>query len=208
MRAMTSKNLAEVVIEVSRDDCQVINSLSDAGCDVDRLSVRQDRTLHSIKPKDGCNLAQLFSSKYVKLRTTSKGEIWAESCSCKACAFFSKLPFVEIIGSATIGKKIIQVRAVVPSKSDLRMLRSSLRNSGLEYRFLNEKPFVHREMTPKERNLIEMALKKNFFDCENRTSLTELANLVGVSPSSLSESIRRGTKKAVVFYLERTGGRE
>ncbi len=208
MRTMTSKNLTEIVIEASRDDCQVINSLSEAGCEVDRLSVREDRTLHSIKPKDSCNLSQLFSSKYIKLRTTSKGEIWAESCSCKACAFFSKLPFVEIIGSTSVGKRTLQVRAVVPSKSDLRLLRSSLRNSGLEYRILNEKSFVHREMTLKERNLIEMALKKNFFDCENRTSLTELAKMVGVSPSSLSESLRRGTKKAVVFYLERTGGQE
>ncbi len=205
MIPMASKFMTEVVLELVRDDCLVVNALPGIECTIDRLSVRPDRTLHSIKAANVCDIVSVLSSQYIKTRSTKKGEVWAESCSCKACALFSRLPFVEIVGSATIGTKMLQIRIVVPTKADLRLLKSHLKDSEIEYRIVSENPLLHKQMTEKEKKFIEVALEKNYFECDDRMSLTELAKIVGVSPSSLSESIRRGTKKAILFYLERNG---
>lgn len=200
---MTSKCLMEVVLEIERDDCLVVDALSGHDCSIERLSVRIDKTLHAIQPKNGCDVGELLTTQCIKTRTTKKGAVWAESSSCSACSFFSRMSFVDIIGSATVGRKRLQARLIVPSRSDLRLLRYHLKNSGLDYEIISEKPFVHKEMTDKEKNILDIALRRNYFDCENRMSLTDLAESLGVSPSSLSELIRRATKKAVVFYLER-----
>lgn len=204
MSEMTSKSLIQAVVRIKRDDCQVTNALSGEDCYVEHLALCIDHhTLHSVKPKNGCGVAPTLLSKGVKSRTIKNGEVWVESESCYACTFLSELSFVEISGCIVKGENMLQVTLIVPSLSDLRLLKRRLANSGLEYDILSTVSLAHKSMTLKERRVLELALTKHYFDCEDRTSLTELAQIIGVSPSSLSELIRRGTKKAVTFYLER-----
>lgn len=204
MLEMTSKSLMQVVVRIERDDCPVANALSGADCYVEHLALCTDHhTLHSVKPRNGCEVTPTLLSKSIKSRTIKNGEVWVESKSCSACTFLSGLSFVEIVGCIVNGEKMLQVTMIVPSLSDLRLLKRRLANSGLDYDIMDTVSFANKSMTIKERRALEFALTRHYFDCEDRTSLTELAQIIGVSPSSLSELIRRGTKKAVTFYLER-----
>lgn len=204
MPTMTTKSLVQAVVRIERDDCQVVNALAGADYYLEHLALCTDNhTLHSVKPKNGCEVVPTFLSNSIKSRTTKNGEVWIKSKSCGACSFLSDLSFVEIAGCIVDQDRFLQVTLIVPSLSDLRLLKRKLANSGMEHAILDTVPFSHKEMTVKERKVLELALIRNYFDCENRTSLTDLAHLMGVSPSSLSELIRRGTKKAVTFYLER-----
>lgn len=201
---MTTKSLMQAVVRIERDDCPVANALEGADCFVEHLALCTDNhTLHSVKPQNGCDRTPTLLSKSIKARTIKNGEVWVESQSCSACSFLSSLSFVDISGCVFSGEKILQVTLIVPSLSDLRLLKRKLANSGLNYTIVDTSAFAHKSMTTKERNALELALTKRYFDCQDRTSLTELAQAIGVSPSSLSELIRRGTKKAVMFYLER-----
>ncbi|MEM3313443.1 MAG: helix-turn-helix domain-containing protein, partial [Thermoplasmatales archaeon] len=84
---------------------------------------------------------------------------------------------------------------------DLKLFKKELENSGLKYTILSISPFVHQELTQKERYALEEALKRGYFDIEGRISLTELSHFLGVTPASLSELLRRGLKKTVSNYL-------
>lgn len=201
---MTSKSLMQAVVKIEREDCPVTKALAGGDCYVEHLGLRTDQhTLHSIGPKNGVDVATTVLSKSIKSRTMRNGEVWIESKSCSACSFLSGLSFVEITGCVVDGEKTLQVTMVVPSLSDLRLLKRKLADSGLDYAVVDTASFEHKKMTSRERDALELALTNRYFECQDRTSLTELAHIVGISPSSLSELIRRGTKKAVMFYLKR-----
>lgn len=201
---MTSKSPIQVVVGIERDDCPVAQSMAGADCYAEHLAFRTDNhTLHSVKPKNGSDIMPVILSNDIKMRTIKNGEIWVETKSCSACSFLSELSLVDITGCVVTGEKTLQVTIIVPSLSDLRLLKRRLENSGLNYSIIKTAPFTHKGMTPREREALELALEKNYFDCRDRTSLTELAQIIGISPSSLSELLRRGIRKAVGFYLER-----
>lgn len=201
---MTSKSLMQAVVKIERDDCPVTNALSGADCYVEHLALCADQhTLHSVKPLNSCDTAPTILSKSIKSRTIKNGEVWVESKSCSVCSFLSSLSFVHINGCIVNGENMMQVTLIVPSLSDLRLLKHKLADSGLEYDIEETSSFAHKGMTKRERDALEFALAKRYFDCQDRTSLTELAQSIGISPSSLSELLRRGTKKAVTYYLER-----
>ncbi|MEM0127261.1 MAG: helix-turn-helix domain-containing protein [Thermoplasmatales archaeon] len=198
---MPTKTALEVVAEIEREDCIVTNALADVNCSIVRLLMRPDYTLHRVKPTESCDPIDVSRLKNLKLRRVGNGAFWIESPSCSVCNLLSRIHFVNPIGTHSIGKNHVQVRFLVASRGDLKLFKKELDNSGLKYTILSISPFVHQELTQKERYALEEALKRGYFDIEGRISLTELSHFLGVTPASLSELLRRGLKKTVSNYL-------
>lgn len=198
---MASKCPIEVELKIARKDCMLENLLSGIDCQIERLVVRKDRVLHRVTPGNGFDIEAKLRSRNFDCRRTRNGTLWVESRSCRGCSFFSSIPFLEILGITSQGTGWLKVKALLPSLSSLRSLRARLRQAALEFQIYSVKPFSHKEMTKRERETLEIALKMNYFEFENRSTLSGLAEQMGVSKSSLSETLRRGTKKAVVQYL-------
>lgn len=198
---MTSKCPVEVFLHVSRLDCKLENVLDGVDCRIERLAVRTDRVLHRVTPNNGEDIEAILRARNFETRRTRNGMVWVESPSCRVCSFFSTIPFVEVIGTNSAVPGSLAVKALLPSMSSLRYLKARLREASLDFRVSSVKPFSHREVTPREREALEFALERNYFDFENRSTLTGLAKQLCVSKSALSETLRRGTKKAVVQYL-------
>ncbi|MGC8645149.1 MAG: helix-turn-helix domain-containing protein [Thermoplasmata archaeon] len=198
---MPTKTALEVVVEIERQDCQVTNALADVDCTIVRLIMRPDYTLHRVKPTDTCDPIDVSKLKGLKLRRVGNGTFWIESASCSVCNLLSKTQFVNPLGTHSIGRNHVQVRFLVASRGDLKLFKKEMDDAGLSYTIISISPFVHQELTQKEKYALEQALKRGYFDIEGRISLTELSHFLGVTPASLSELLRRGLKKTVSNYL-------
>lgn len=198
---LASKCPIEVFLEVRRHDCVLENVLAGVDCQIERLAVRENTVLHRVTPNNGEDIEAILRSKKFETRRTRNGAVWVESSSCRACQFFPSMPFMEVLGTASLHRNRLMVNALLPSLSSLRVLKRKLTEKGMDFQIAEVKPFSHMEMTRRERETLEFALKRRYFDCENRNTLSDIAEQMGVSKSSLSETLRRGTKKAVLYYL-------
>ena len=202
MRSMTSTHLTALVLNVWTESCPLRRALEGAECTIEHISMRPGQTLHRIKYSENCEIPLILKRNHIRIRKAKRGEIWAESKSCNACSFVSKFPFLKVTGTDVLDKNELQIRATVPSLRDLKNLKFRLKRSSLKYEFVTETASVQRDLTKREKDALYIALQNNYFECENRTSLTSLARIVGISASSLSDLIRRGTKRAVMRYLD------
>lgn len=58
-----------------------------------------------------------------------------------------------------------------------------------------------RFLTPRQEQILEIAMDKGFFEFPRRITLRDLAAEVGVKPATLSELLRRAQKRALTDYL-------
>ncbi|MCS7121308.1 MAG: helix-turn-helix domain-containing protein [Archaeoglobaceae archaeon] len=83
----------------------------------------------------------------------------------------------------------------------LEILRA-LDNSRIDYEVVYKgKLESEREITFREEEILKIALEKGFFDYPKRIKLEDLANELEISPSTLSEIVRRGLKKILQKYF-------
>ncbi len=196
------KGQVEVILEVVRDDCAVTNALPNDGCQVERLTIGSGRTLHKVIAADKESVLTTLITANLKAKRAGDNSIWVESGSCSACSFFSKT-FSNVLGSRSTGKKSIQYRILLPSPGDLKVLEKQMKAAGIEYDVVSVIPYLHQDLTQREREILSIAMEKGYFEDNGRTSLTELSKVIGISPSSLSEILRRSLKKSVNFYMDR-----
>lgn len=62
---------------------------------------------------------------------------------------------------------------------------------------------INDELTCRQREVLRTAFQLGYFDVPKRISLKELSDIVGVSPSSVDEIIKRAEKKILSHYLLR-----
>jgi predicted DNA binding protein len=83
-------------------------------------------------------------------------------------------------------------KVLVRSRTDLKKSVKQIRLGGIPVSVVDVKPAVSNNgLTRRQRRLLEMAYQKGFFDVPRRTTLRLLATELGVSPSTLMESLRR-----------------
>lgn len=205
MRRISTKGLkhgpVEAIIEVVRDDCVLDEALPNGNCSIERLAVGPKRTLHKVVCHDNEEeVKRNLASRGLKYRNAGTGAIWVEGGSCTACDFFSS-SFSGVLGTRTLQHRKIQYRILLPSARELRTLEASMKSIGLDYELLAVIPYVHQELTERQREILMIAMEQGYFEDNSRTSLTKLAEIIGLSPSSLSEIMRRSLKKSVNFYF-------
>ncbi|MEM0156191.1 MAG: helix-turn-helix domain-containing protein [Thermoplasmataceae archaeon] len=192
----------EAVIEVIREDCAISRALSDANCHTERINIGPNTTVHKISfDGDGLDIKSCLTRRKIKYRNGGVNSLWAEVDSCSTCAFFAK-SFAAILGTRSLGNNTVQYRVLLPSMKDLKTLESNLKKEGIDYNSINVYPYVHQELTERQRSILRIAMEHGYFDEDNRTSLTELAERLDMAPSSLSEILRRSMKKVVMFYFD------
>ena len=68
---------------------------------------------------------------------------------------------------------------------------------------LNDRPL---DLTDEQREAIELALERGYFEVPRRATLSDLAAELGVSQQAISERLRRGTNKVMRALVEGTFG--
>ena len=193
----------EALLDVKRSDCLVVNAFADQCNTIEHLSLGEDRTIHRVTLLKGRE--DTFSRLHVeevRLKRINDGTTWVEANSCAACAFFSRLPFANIVGISISGRKSVQFRILAPSRSDFSLMKSRMRDEQIEFNVLSVTTGGRKELTCRQRAIMQTAIQLRYFENRNRISLTDLAEVIGVSPSTLSEIIRRSVKKTISYYFD------
>lgn len=92
---------------------------------------------------------------------------------------------------------------IAPSFGEFRGILEDLEGRGVEFRVRRVERLRGGRgvLTRRQERVLWYALVLGYFDYPRRIKTAELARVLGVSPSSLSEIIRRGVKRLLESYF-------
>ena len=193
----------ELTVEVERTDCLVTNLVFSKlqNASVGRLVIGSETSLHKVD----YNQLQEFITEFRKIaksvRQISKETAWVESESCTACKFFASIN-MPIIGSRTVDKERVIFRLMAQSKKTADRLMREMTEVGLKPKIVDITESESMEVTDREKEVLLYAFNHGYFEQDRGSSVTELADGLEVSPSSLSDVMRRALRKIVMEYLK------
>ena len=89
-------------------------------------------------------------------------------------------------------------KVLTPNRAVLRKIIKEIRTAGVNISVEGVKPLISsKALTRKQRELLEIAYRKGFFDVPRRVTLAQLAGELGVSRSTLMESLRRAEARVM-----------
>lgn len=211
--SLMASSLLDVWIRVTRGDCDVTNAISSMDLNnfnIKMLRVSPGRTMSShmlrIHSGDPEELRAMLIKKGVRVvRILNNNTLWVRARSCSACSLLSREDCVVIEG-IPVSNTEMSYRLLVPGLGALRDIISSLAGSGLQPVVLRRAEHIEPgELTPRQLEVLLFAYKKGYFDTPRKTSLAEMAEIMGIRATSLRDIIRRAIKKIVKKYLSDLG---
>ncbi|MCS5534021.1 MAG: helix-turn-helix domain-containing protein [Candidatus Poseidoniaceae archaeon] len=88
------------------------------------------------------------------------------------------------------------------SQNDIKELINSFKQQSIPHRLVSTRSVTTRLLTPRQRQVFDIAIREGFYDIPRRISLTELANLLGVAKSTLSVQLQRVESTIVHTFSE------
>jgi predicted DNA binding protein len=88
------------------------------------------------------------------------------------------------------------------SQNDIKELIHSFKKQSIPHRLVSTRSITTRLLTPRQRQVFDIAIREGFYDIPRRISLTELANLLGVAKSTLSVQLQRVESTIVHAFSE------
>ncbi|MEM4566671.1 MAG: helix-turn-helix domain-containing protein [Archaeoglobaceae archaeon] len=106
-----------------------------------------------------------------------------------------------IVGLSHDGNSITW--SIICDEKDCARLIKKLEELGVDFELVYKgRPEDKESMTFREEEILRTALEKGFFDYPKRIKLEELAKIFNISPSTLSEILRRAQKKVLERYFK------
>ncbi|MCL4317733.1 MAG: helix-turn-helix domain-containing protein [Candidatus Thermoplasmatota archaeon] len=194
----------EATIELERSDCVVTNMIYSklSGAEVSRLSIGREVSLHRVMSENVLDIITQLRQVSESVRKVGRDALWVESKSCSACSFLSDKG-IPVVSSKTVDEKHVQYRVLLQSKRSVQHLLEMMEKGGLRPKIVEVVNNELYELTEREKEVLLFAFNHGYFDSERQSSLTDLAQSLRVSPSSLSDVMRRGLKKIVAEYLKK-----
>jgi predicted DNA binding protein len=210
----------EVVLAVRTPEgpfCEVIkNSLKGASLRDFRIGRRKETFHHLVElhPSSG-----EFASVLKRLRSTTSikdvdvvreephklvAEVVTSGCPmCRQISSFNCF----VMGAHSESADEIRWRLLVEQKQPLEGLVEALRGIGAEVQILKmAKVGRAGRVTPREDEILRVALEAGYFEYPRRVGLRKLAGIMKVRPGTLSETLRRAERNLVREYVRREGG--
>jgi hypothetical protein len=137
-------------------------------------------------------------------KTESKPSIWFESEGCEVCnTILSRDAF--LISGKSMEENTINYSFIVPTFEAYKSIVSALEKTGHKVNVLKRGSFEPKTgvLTEKQEKIFWLALKSGFFDYPRKIGTQELSSKLGISPATLSEILRRGTRRMLEHYFEK-----
>lgn len=193
----------EVELYVRREDCKVMQVMGDRHSVIEQIMPKLGFTDHLIKADVDPVLKGELRERGVRVMNLGDRKIWARAPSCSACRFLTGSDAM-VLSAWPLSKDEIVYRLLVPSMAYLKELLSELNRLNMKPRVLRStEPRANTEngLTPRQLQALMLAYKKGFFNVERKSTLTDLANAMGIKPPSAEELLRRALQKVVGDYL-------
>jgi len=141
----------------------------------------------------------------VETTVTERGKVIGAvtTARCEICRILTDSD-VFLISAESKGSGRVEWTLVVSDKSVLKNLFDHLKAKGVEGELVKLTKIDDKEsLTERQDKITHVAFERGYFDYPKRISLRELARMFEVSPSTLSEILRKGQRKIVLDYFKK-----
>jgi hypothetical protein len=205
-----ARRIVEALIAVNRFDCPLLILLASVDLNVRfyNVNVSESKVMHILAAGggDARRLTRMAGRLGLKVRYVDAqgGIVWVENnrpCSfCRSLHSLGGVPLSLDIND----KKVPLYRVLLPSRRSLSAMLEELKAAGLEPQLIRA---GHRlrvaKLTPMQIRALVVAYENGFFDFPKKVNLETLSKMLGVKPSTLDETLRRGVRKLVEEYIAR-----
>ena len=208
----TEEEPHHITIEVVNRQCKGLRMLKKLGVQqctlVDVRSIPEGLTRHLVKLSSK-QLKKVPSSKYIKILKSKKPEsetsAWFDVEGCDLCkTVLSHGSF--LISGKNVEDYTIVYSFVAPSFKAFQTILSTLESRGLKPKVLEVGKFRpnarSKILTEKQERVLWLALKMGFFEFPRKITMLDLSHRLGIGLSTLSEIIRRGTRRLFENHFE------
>jgi len=195
-----------IVIEIENKHCKIVGKLASLG--FKHLKVVDVRSSGSGSVSHLMDIGEDQARKMPKeLAATGpvkgKSSIWLESEGCEVCnTILTHNAF--LVSGKSIQDDVITYSFMVPTFESYQGILSDLDKTGHKVTIRKVGKFEQQisVLTENQEKILWLAFKSGFFDYPRRMNMAELAKKLGISPATLSESVRRGTRRLLEHYFK------
>jgi len=197
----------QVVIEVENKQCKMVGKLASLGfshlkvVDVRSSSSGSVRHLMDIGEDQAKKVPKELAAKG---RVESKSSVWLESEGCEVCnTILGHNAF--LVSGKSMQNSIITYSFMVPTFEAYRGIILDLEKTGHKVNVVKIGKFEQQigVLTENQERIFWLALKSGFFDYPRQIAMAELAAKLGISAATLSEIMRRGTRRLLEHYFKK-----
>jgi predicted DNA binding protein len=199
-----------VVIEVENRQCKMLKKFATLGlkhlqvADIRSSSSGSVKHLTELDRDQVKKIPEAFKAVASQGKTEGRPSIWFESEGCEVCnTILSRDAF--LISGKSMEENTIKYSFIVPTFEAYKSIISALENTGHKVNVLKRGSFEPKTgvLTEKQERIFWLALKGGFFDYPRKIGTQELSAKLGISPSTLSEILRRGTRRLLEHHFEK-----
>lgn len=202
------QTMYHVAIEIENNQCKGLELMSKLGInncrliDVRRLPEGSVKHLVSFP----LNEVDKVSGKGLKILSSPKGSNVLASFQtdgCNVCnTMLSKGAF--LISGKHLGGYRMVYELIAPGYDVFKQILSTIESLGFKPKILRLAKHEPKEgvLTEKQENVLWLALKMGYFDYPRKINTKELAQTLGIVPSTFSEITRGGLRKLLEKYFE------
>jgi predicted DNA binding protein len=199
-----------VVIEVENRQCKMLKKFATLGlkhlqvADIRSSSSGSVKHLIELDRDQVKKIPEDFKAVASQGKTEGRPSIWFESEGCEVCnTILSRDAF--LISGKSMEENTIKYSFIVPTFEAYKSIISALENTGHKVNVLKRGSFEPKTgvLTEKQERIFWLALKGGFFDYPRKIGTQELSAKLGISPSTLSEILRRGTRRLLEHHFEK-----
>lgn len=199
-----------ISIEIVNERCKILKLFKDSGIHqftiVDVRRLPRGVTRHLVRvPTDYFNEIPRHPNARVRsiIRSGSEATAWFETDGCDVCnMIISKGAF--LVTAWNSGDDRIIYAFIAPNAETAQEIISTLESLGFKLRILGMERYRRRSpiLTEKQEAALWLALEAGFFEYPKKIGIRELSERLKVSPSTLSEIMRRGIRRLLEYYFE------
>jgi hypothetical protein len=196
-----------VVIEVENKHCRMVKRLAALG--FEQMKVVDVRSSNSGSVRHLMNVGEEQARRVprelaAKGHVEGKSSVWVESEGCQVCNTILSHDAFLVSGKSMQGN-IITYSFMVPTFEAYQGIVADLEKACGNVKVLKVGKFEPQIgiLTENQEKIFWLALKSGFFDYPRKVGMAELAAKLEISPATLSEIIRRGTRRLLEHYFKR-----
>jgi len=132
-----------------------------------------------------------------------KSAVWLESEGCEVCnTILSHDAF--LVSGKSMQDHILTYSFMVPTFEAYQGIINDLEKTGHQATVRKVGKFEQQigVLTENQERIFWLALKSGFFNYPRRVGMAELSGKLGISPATLSEILRRGTRRLLEHYFK------
>jgi predicted DNA binding protein len=195
-----------VVLEVENKECKMVKKLATLG--FKHLKVVDVRSSSRGSVKHLMDLGEEQAKKVPKELVTpkhveNKSSVWMESGGCEVCnTILAQDAF--LVSGKSLEDNMILYSFMVPTFEAYQTILKELQKTGHKVNVRKIGKFQQQidVLTENQERIFWLALKSGFFDYPRQVDMKELSKKLGISPATLSEIIRRGTRRLLEHYFK------